>query len=351
MKTKTKTMATNETSTEMTKKDFQFFLTKESGATDGYSKFVTLQPVNKSTKAGYYVEMSQLSKVDWTAKIDDFDANTVTWNYLHTFGSKKEMKNYKPNVPGLLFNKPKLQIVLKSPLLVREKYGVGSGLRQIIGIFSDPEVKKKFDDDRAHGAAANITQTHYSTKYEVVTKYLVYILDMNNRRCHKTPMVLIMKGLNGVNFADRLKDFERDMTECLKAVTGDNTPYKMNEKFFGTCIFEPDLIYSREGINDTQVVWVDSYTKPTYKNAEEALLWMNQLSIPAEDRASTWADQGIFDDYINMHSLMEQKDTGGAYGLAPGVEVKPNDRAAALPSADADGVIAEVMATGEDASL
>ena len=51
-----------------------------------------------------------------------------------------------------------------------------------------------------------------------------------------------------------LKDFEKDMTDCLKAVTGDSTPYKMNEKFFGTCIFEPDLIYSREGVNDTQVV-------------------------------------------------------------------------------------------------
>ena len=36
-------------------------------------------------------------------------------------------------------------------------------------------------------------------------------------------------------------------------------------------------------------------------------MWMNQLSIPAEDRASTWEDQGAFDDYINMHSLMEQK--------------------------------------------
>ena len=103
------TMA-NETSTEMTKKDFQFFLTKEAGATDGYSKFVTLQPVNKSQKAGYYVQMDQLSKIDWTAKIDDFDANTVTWNYLHTFGSKKDIKSYRPNVPGLLFNKPKLQI-------------------------------------------------------------------------------------------------------------------------------------------------------------------------------------------------------------------------------------------------
>ena len=162
-------------------------------------------------------------------------------------------------------------------------------------------------------------------------------------------MVLIMKGLNGVNFAEKLKDFERDMTDCLKTVTGDSTPYKMNEKFFGTCIFEPDLIYSREGVNDTQVVWIDSYTKPIYNNAEEALMWMNQLSIPAEDRASTWEDQGAFDDYINMHSLMEQKDTDGAYGLAPGVEVKPSDRAAALPSADA--VTAEVVATGEDARL
>ena len=47
-------------------------------------------------------------------------------------------------------------------------------------------------------------------------------------------------------------------------------------------------------MNDSQVVWIDSYTKPIYNNAEEALMWMNQLSIPAEDRASTWADQDTF---------------------------------------------------------
>ena len=119
----------NETSTEMTKKDFQFFLTKEAGATDGYSKFVTLQPVNKSDKLVTLFRWITYLRLDWTAKIDDFDANTVTWNYLHTFGSKKDIKSYRPNVPGLLFNKPKLQIVLKSPLLVRERYGIGSGLK------------------------------------------------------------------------------------------------------------------------------------------------------------------------------------------------------------------------------
>ena len=72
------------------------------------------------------------------------------------------------------------------------------------------------------------------------------------------------------------------------------------------------------------------------------------LSIPAEDRASTWADQDTFGDYINMHSLMEQKDTNGAYGLAKVLKLN-QDRAAALPSADA--VTAEVVATGEDARL
>ena len=348
---KIKTMPTNETnSTEMTKKDFQFFLSKEANATDGYSKFVTLQAINKSTKPGYFIEMENLTKIDWTAKIDDFDSNTVTWNHLHTYGSKNK-PGYKPNVPGLLFNKPKLQIVLKSPLLVREKYGVGSGLKQIIGTFNDPEVQKKFNDDKAHGAAAAIQSLSYDKKYEVVTKYLVYILDINNKRCHKTPVVLIVKGLNGINLAEKLKEFEKDITDCLKVAAGDSTPYKMNEKFFGTVIFEPDLIYSREGAMDTQVVWIDSYTKPIYSNESEALMWMNQLSIPAEDRAATWADQDAFGDYINMHSLMEQKDTGGAYGLAPGVEISPNERTIeALPSAD-KGVTAEVVATGEDSSL
>ena len=339
----------NETSTEMTKKDFQFFLTKEAGATDGYSKFVTLQAVNKSEKPGYFVELEKLSKINWTAKIDDFDANTVTWNHLHTFGSKKKPESFRPNVPGLLFNKPKLQIVLESPLLVRERYGMGSKLQQIIGTYNDPEIKKKFTDDKAHGAAAAIQSISYDKKYECVTKYLVYILDMNNKRCHETPMVLLSKGLNGVNLSENLKAFKKDITECLKVAAGDSTPYKMNEKFFGTVIFEPDLVYSVEGGYDSQVVWIDSYTKPIYNNAEEALMWMNQLSIPAEDRAATWADQDTFGDYINMHSLMEQKDTKGAYGLAPGVEIKPENRAAELPSADA--VTAEVVATGEDASL
>ena len=36
-------------------------------------------------------------------------------------------------------------------------------------------------------------------------------------------------------FAEKFKDhLKKDITECLKVAAGDSTPYKMNEKFFGT---------------------------------------------------------------------------------------------------------------------
>jgi hypothetical protein len=72
------------------------------------------------------------------------------------------------------------------------------------------------------------------------------------------------------------------------------------------------------------------------------------LSIPDEDRESTWKFQDMFSDYINQHARQDAEKLGGAYGIKDGVEILPVSRVnevevKALPARDA--------VTGEDADL
>jgi hypothetical protein len=76
---------------------------------------------------------------------------------------------------------------------------------------------------------------------------------------------------------------------------------------------------------------------------------LNRLSIPDEDRESTWKMQEMFDDYINQHSRQDAQRLGGAYGIKDGVQILPVSRTTdavevkALPSRN--------ELTGEDESL
>jgi hypothetical protein len=76
---------------------------------------------------------------------------------------------------------------------------------------------------------------------------------------------------------------------------------------------------------------------------------LNRLSIPDEDRESTWKMQEMFDDYINQHSRQDAQRLNGAYGIKDGVQILPVSRTTdavevkALPSRN--------ELTGEDESL
>jgi hypothetical protein len=134
---------------------------------------------------------------------------------------------------GLNFTVPRLQILLRSPLMVEET----SGMRQTIGTFDNPEVKELWDADKLAADLANSKGEMYKRKYSVRTKYLVYILTEDNARAHKIPMVLTLKGLNGTDVSEKVRLYEKEMSKCLSKALDSEIPLAFNEKFYATTVF------------------------------------------------------------------------------------------------------------------
>ena len=72
------------------------------------------------------------------------------------------------------------------------------------------------------------------------------------------------------------------------------------------------------------------------------------MSIPDEDRESTWKFQEMFHDYINIHAKQDAEKLGGAYGIKQGVEILPVSRTL---DTEVKLLSARDPMTGEDASL
>ena len=142
---------------------FQMFQSKE--FVSGYQNLVTIQPLNKSKTRGWFIRKSDLDTCGWTAKETDFNDDSVLWNYKQTFGMA-------PNTSveeGLNFTQPKIQILLRSPLMVEQT----TGMRQTIGTFEDEHVKTLWDEDREQADLSNSKGEMYKRQYSVRTKYLI----------------------------------------------------------------------------------------------------------------------------------------------------------------------------------
>jgi len=337
----TASMTTKKTSALATRglDSFKLFQSKE--FVSGYQNLVTIQPLNKSKTRGWFVRNSDLDTCGWSATEDQFAKASVIWNYKQTFGMA-------PNTSieeGLNFVEPRIQILLRSPLMVEET----TGMRQTIGTFDNPDVKELFEADKIASDLANSKGEMYKRKYSVRTKYLVYILTQDNKRAHKIPMVLTLKGLNGTDVSDKVKLYEKEMSKCLSKALDAEVPLSFNEKFYATTVFAPVLANEMRGANNVEICAIESFDIPGYSNQEEAVESLNRMSIPDEDRESTWKFQELFSDYINQHARQDADKLGGAYGIKPGVEILPVSRTMdavevkALPSRDA--------LTGEDTSL
>ena len=318
---------------------FKIFQSKE--FVSGYQNLVTIQPLNKSKTRGWFVRNSDLDTCGWNATESDFAKGSVLWNYKQTFGMA-------PNTSieeGLNFVEPRIQILLRSPLMVEET----TGMRQTIGTFDDPDVKELWEADKMAADLANSKGEMYKRKYSVRTKYLVYILTQENKRAHKIPMVLTLKGLNGTDVSEKVKMYEKEMSKCLSKALEVEIPLSFNEKFYSTTVFTPVLANEMRGANNVEICAIESFNIPDYSTQEAAVESLNQMSIPDEDRESTWKYQELFQDYINMHAKQDADKLGGAYGIKPGIEIHPVLRTAdtvdvkALPSRD--------PVTGEDDSL
>jgi len=318
---------------------FKLFQAKE--FVSGYQNLVTIQPLNKSKTRGWFVRKSDLDTCGWSATEDQFAKDSVIWNYKQTFGMA-------PNTSieeGLNFVEPRVQILLRSPLMVEET----TGMRQTIGTFEDPEVKAMFENDKIASDLANSKGEMYKRKYSVRTKYLVYILTQDNKRAHKIPMVLTLKGLNGTDVSDKVKLYEKEMSKCLSKALDSEVPLAFNEKFYATTVFTPVLANEMRGANNVEICAIESFDIPDYSSQEEAVASLGRLSIPDEDRESTWKYQEMFNDYINQHSRQDAQRLGGAYGIKAGVEILPVSRI--TDAVDVKALPARNELTGEDLSL
>jgi hypothetical protein len=318
---------------------FKLFQSKE--FVSGYQNLVTIQPLNKSKTRGWFVRKSDLDTCGWTGTEDQFPKGSVIWNYKQTFGMA-------PNTSieeGLNFTEPRLQILLRSPLMVEET----SGMRQTIGTFDNPEVKALFDDDKVASDLANSKGEMYKRRYSVRTKYLVYILTQDNKRAHKIPMVLTLKGLNGTDVSEKVRLYEKEMSKCLSKALDAEVPLNFNEKFYATTVFAPVLANEMRGANNVEICAIESFDIPDYSTQEDAIESLNRMSIPDEDRESTWKFQELFNDYINQHARQDAEKLNGAYGIKDGVEILPVSRT--LDPVDVKALPARNPMTGEDDSL
>ena len=233
---------------------FRMFQSKE--FVSGYQNLVTIQPLNKSKVRGWFVRKSDLDTCGWTATEDEFAKGSVIWDYKQTFAMA-------PNTSveeGLNFTDPRLQILLRSPLMVEET----TGMRQTIGTFEDPEVKAMFENDKMASDLANSKGEMYKRRYSVRTKYLVYVLTQDNKRAHKIPMVLTLKGLNGTDVSDKVKLYEKEMSKCLSKALDSEVPLAFNEKFYATTVFVPVLANEMRGANNVEICAIESFEIPEY---------------------------------------------------------------------------------------
>jgi hypothetical protein len=318
---------------------FKMFQSKE--FVSGYQNLVTIQPLNKSKTRGWFVRKSDLDTCGWTATEDQFAKGSVIWNYKQTFGMA-------PNTSieeGLNFVEPRLQVLLRSPLMVEET----SGMRQVIGSFDNPNVKELFEADKIASDLANSKGEMYKRKYSVRTKYLVYVLTQDNKRAHKIPMVLTLKGLNGTDVSEKIRLYEKEMSKCLSKALDSEVPLAFNEKFYATTVFCPVLANEMRGANNVEICAIESFDIPDYSSQEDAVESLNRLSIPDEDRESTWKYQEMFQDYINVHAKQDSDKLGGAYGIKEGVEILPVSRT--MDPVDVKALPSRDEITGEDSSL
>ena len=307
----------------------------------GYQNLVTIQPLNKSKIRGWFVRNSDLDSCGWTATEDQFAKGSVYWDYKQTFGMA-------PNTSveeGLNFVEPRLQVLLRSPLMVEET----TGMRQIIGTFDNPRIKELFEADKIASDLANSKGEMYKRKFGVRTKYLVYILTEENKRAHKIPMVLTLKSLNGTDVSEKIRLYEKEMSKCLSKALDSEVPLAFNEKFFATTVFCPVLANEMRGANNVEICAIESFDIPDYSSQDEAVASLSRLSIPDEDRDSTWKFQEMYDDYINQHSRQDAEKLGGSYGIKEGVAIMPVSRT--VESVDVKALPERDSATGEDASL
>jgi hypothetical protein len=287
----------------------------------GIKGLATLQPLNKGREAGWFLDNAAMDTAKWIASEEDFDKDSIIFNYTHKFG----MGSNRTEKTGVLLTKPRIQILMKSQLLVEEK----SGMNRILGTYQDLAAEYQADKEKDY------SQRQYNTR----VKYLVFILKADNTPAHTNPVVLTLKGLNSVDVDKAYKQFVDLMQRTLSVAFGEDHPLIRSNQFSSVCSFNIELGFEEAGAANNEVVAIRGFESPLYSTVEEAQESLLALTVPSERWESVWQLQASksLQSYIMVHSAADAEKLGGRYGVAPGVELLPEGVRKELPGRDTYG--------------
>ena len=315
--------------------DFQRFSNAQYKS--GYQTLATLQPLNKSKRMGWFLKEQDIPHCEWTASEEDMEypehpKGAVMFNYEQLFGGHGSNKKLER---GINFTAIRFQRLHASPLIIQET----GGNKEMIGTFDHPVAKQLFDEDKELAEK----ESDYKRKYTVRTMYCIYILTKDNKRAHNKPMVLSIKGLNGVDLSKKTKDFDRAVESCLNRVNEEEISATFSEQVHALSVFSCSFERAMEGQRGVEICGIESFEMPLAESIEEAAEALDTFMIKEEDYEKTWSDQEKYKGYIQSYCEMLQANLNG-YGIKEGVEILPAAASAtkALPSSNP---------TGEDASL
>ena len=312
------TTATN----AMAKRSFSAFsVFQKPEMISGIKGLVTVQPLNKGREAGWFIDNDAMDTCKWTASEEDFEKDSVIFNYTHKFG----MGSNRTEKTGVLITKPRIQVVMKSQLLVEEK----SGMNRILGTYQDLAAEYQADKEKDY------SQRQYNTR----VKYLIFLLKADNTPAHSNPIVLTLKNLNSVDMDRKYKQFIDLMQRTLSTAFGEDHPLIRNGQFPAICSFNVELGFEEAGAANNEVVAIRGFEAPDYSTVEAAQESLVALTIPDTMWEQTWKLQSssAMQNYIMMHSQSDAEKLGGRYGVAPGVQLMPEGVKKALPGRDAYG--------------
>ena len=268
---------------------------------NGIKKPATLQVLNKQ-KRGLFLKEAEMLLAGWTATEKHFTKGTVVFGHEHKFG----LKNENPE-KGILFIKPRICILMQSPILVEDNLDGN----KLIGELGNPQVDQLFQLDKV--AAAE--DPDRKRRYQARTKSLVYILDKDGNVAHKNPIVLSTKGLTSTEFFSKTSGYGLFINQVGAAYAERTnlplTNVQFDPSFYSQFIWEPELGAEARGENANEICAVVGQASPTAENlpqfavSESVLSFFDQLlEIP-----------GMNQFYLT-HAQKEAEKLGGRYGLA-----------------------------------
>lgn len=305
----------------------------------GFQPLATLQPLNKSKRMGWFIKEEELTNCEWTASEDDMNypehaKGAVMFGYEQIFGGFGSQKKAEK---GINFTAIRFQILHVSPLMIQET----EGSRQLIGTFDHPIAKAQFDEDKIKAQ----DDPNYKRQFTIRTLYCGFVLTKENKRAHAKPVVLSIKGLNGVDLSRKKKEFDKTIEACLNKVNEEEVSATFSEKIHALTVFSCSFERAMEGERGVEICGIESYERPvSIETKDEAAEALDQFMIPEDAYEAAWKDQVRYKGYIKAYTEMIAARLNGQYGIAPGVEILPEGQTtASLPPAE--------NPTGEDSSL